>query len=501
MIFSFIHMADVHFDTPFASKDPDFRRFMRESTRLAFKAGVDLALREKVNAFLIAGDLFDNNTLSFATERFLTEQLNRLKDASINVYYSPGNHDPWGSSFRLGRISLPPNVHIFKTSEPETVPVVDVGGRTLALITGAGHEGNREGRNLAKLFPKRTSRDLPHIGLLHTMVTGTGGGEHERYAPSTLLDLVHKDYTYWALGHVHVRSVLSQNPMVVYSGNLIGRNSRETGPKGAYLVKIGADGRPRPTFHALAPVYRHDLAVGNLEEIGDLESLESELFNAITDYFDKKTQPGDPLLKLILEGPTPLFAELTNPEDQLTLTNLLKESLNLRFLEISARNLVRRTDPKLYREGPHVLSEVLSLLDTLKAGTPKDAASSEAPPGVRAMQRGVQEKGVRGKKAPEEGAPEATIAPTERPMESPTAAPTERPMESPTAAPTEKPMESPDAVADLLLKLAPEGFADKGRGLSKKRGLKKEQEVRYLRSLLEGLEYEAVARLVDGDEG
>ncbi|HZK18520.1 MAG TPA: exonuclease SbcCD subunit D, partial [Clostridia bacterium] len=378
MVFSFIHMADVHFDTPFASKDPAFRRFMRESTRAAFRAGVDLALRKKVNAFLIAGDLFDNNTLSFATERFLVEQLNRLKDADINVYYSPGNHDPWGSNFRLSQISWPANVHIFRTSEPETVPVVGEDGNTLALITGAGHEGNREGRNLAAAFPECSPKGVPHIGLLHTMVTGTSEGEHERYAPSTLPDLVQKGYTYWALGHVHVRSILSQNPMIVYSGNLMGRNSRETGAKGAYLVEVDTTGQPRINFHTLAPVCWHDLTVGNLDEIRDLEGLEREIFNIVTGYLDERAQYGDPLLKINLSGPTPLFAELDNEDDRQTLTDLLKESLNLRFLEISVKGLVRQVDPAEYREGPHVLSEVLSLLDTLKAGTPNKKASGAA---------------------------------------------------------------------------------------------------------------------------
>ena len=41
---------------------------------------MDLAVREDVQAVLIAGDLFDGNRLSFQTERFILEQARRLAD-------------------------------------------------------------------------------------------------------------------------------------------------------------------------------------------------------------------------------------------------------------------------------------------------------------------------------------------------------------------------------------------------------------------------------------
>jgi DNA repair exonuclease SbcCD nuclease subunit len=47
---------------------------------------------------------------------------------------------------------------------------------------------------------------------------------------------VNKGYEYWALGHVHTREVLHQDPWVVFPGNLQGRHMRETGPKGATLI-------------------------------------------------------------------------------------------------------------------------------------------------------------------------------------------------------------------------------------------------------------------------
>ena len=47
--------------------------------------------------------------------------------------------------------------------------------------------------------------------------------------PATLEQLVSHGYDYWALGHVHGFAVLSEAPHIVYSGNLQGRDPRETG--------------------------------------------------------------------------------------------------------------------------------------------------------------------------------------------------------------------------------------------------------------------------------
>lgn len=90
MGFRFLHLADVHLDTPFQSKDKQLRIYLRESIRKAFQKAVDIALSQRVNAVLIAGDLFDNETLSFATERFILEQMARLKDGKVMVFYAPG---------------------------------------------------------------------------------------------------------------------------------------------------------------------------------------------------------------------------------------------------------------------------------------------------------------------------------------------------------------------------------------------------------------------------
>lgn len=365
-MFRFLHMADVHLDTAFQNRDSEMRAYLRDSVREAFRAGVDLALSSGCHALLIAGDLFDNQTLSFATERFLLKEMSRLEEGDVKVFYAPGNHDPSGITYRASNIRWPSNVHVFARREPEAIPITDNEGNTRAVIVGAGHEGNRESENLARLFPT-ADNDVPHIGLLHALVTGSRGDtNHERYAPCTLDDFKGKGYKYWALGHIHIREVMSEDPYVVYSGNLLGRNPREVGSKGAYLVEIHDNKILKADFHHLAPLSWANLTVDNLDGTDNFERLQGLVTESVQESLEKNNLPGRIFLRLNLKGPCPLYQELNNKENIETLIEGLALALNLEYLEIKSDNLIPPINPNKYRDEPHILSTLLSILDSIK---------------------------------------------------------------------------------------------------------------------------------------
>jgi len=414
----FLHLADVHLDTVFLNRDPKLRLILRKALRDTFKGVGDLALASGCHAILIGGDLFDNQTLSFMTEKFLFTEMQRLAQGKVQVFYATGNHDPSGSRYRVTQLRWPDNVHIFSTHTPESYPLVNQEGQVLAQIVGAGHESSRVGENLAIQFPQvPTHEGVPYVALLHAMVTGNDNNtEHERYAPCSLKDLREKGYTYWALGHVHKRAILSENPYVVYPGNLMGRNAKESGSKGAYLVEIDDYGQVSLSFHALAPLCWLNMTLNNLKEAVSLEKLEQIIVSLVEKHLQEHPVEGKLFLRLKLEGICPMYRELMVPENLLALEESLRDFLSVEYLELEQEGLTPSFCPEQYKQETHVLSEVLTLLEKAK----KDE--------------------------------------------------------------------------NILLQLAPEDLA----GLPGNTELK--AKVEYLRSLLQGLDYEAVARLVEVDE-
>ena len=89
-----VHAADIHLDTPYRRHDEAVRARLREAGREAFTRLIDLALERQADALLIAGDLFDNELLTLATERVLVDELTRATGAGLTVVYATGNHDP-----------------------------------------------------------------------------------------------------------------------------------------------------------------------------------------------------------------------------------------------------------------------------------------------------------------------------------------------------------------------------------------------------------------------
>jgi len=79
-----------------------------------------------------------------------------------------------------------------------------------------------------------------NIGLMHTSLDGALG--HDLYAPCKLADLQAAGFRYWALGHIHRRSVVSGDTTVVMPGIPQGRDINEAGAKSATLVTIADDG-------------------------------------------------------------------------------------------------------------------------------------------------------------------------------------------------------------------------------------------------------------------
>jgi exonuclease SbcD len=89
---SLLHLSDVHLGARHADMG-DLAVQQRERQQAAFARAIDVALREHVDAVLIAGDLFDSNAQPRrAVERAVAE-LGRLTGAGIHVVIIPGTHD------------------------------------------------------------------------------------------------------------------------------------------------------------------------------------------------------------------------------------------------------------------------------------------------------------------------------------------------------------------------------------------------------------------------
>jgi len=239
--FCFVHAADVHLDSPFSSMKLDSLEAAEAfagAARASLRGIARVCIEEGARFLVLSGDVFDSEQRSLRAQHELWAILSSLAERGVHTYVAFGNHDSlsgWRSAF-----SWPEQVHFFGP-EVSTYPVI-AGGREIARVSGISYPQPSVADNLSLAFRKNPG-DPFTVGVLHCNVGGDV--RHANYAPCALSDLEASGIDYWALGHVHEPWILrAESPAVVYPGCAQGRNPRETGAHGCFVVSVagGDDG-------------------------------------------------------------------------------------------------------------------------------------------------------------------------------------------------------------------------------------------------------------------
>jgi exonuclease SbcD len=327
-----VHAADIHLDSPLRGlgrlRDKNLVSDLRNATRLAFQNLVELVVKRKADALVLAGDLYDGDSEDYATARFFVEQMSILNDAQIPVFMVAGNHD--AASVITKALTLPDNVTAFSTAKPQTVVREDLG----LAVHGQGFATKAVVQNLARNYPEPVA-GMVNVGVLHTSVAGYSG--HDPYAPCSVADLQSKGYEYFALGHIHARQVLCTDATTAaFSGNLQGRHVRETGAKGAYVVTLEPGESADLEFVEL-DVARWEHITIDVTPFEDLESVLAGVRGALTSK--RQEASGKPLVaRLTLSGSSKAAYQLADSVRVTTELEILANDLDVALEKIRNRS-------------------------------------------------------------------------------------------------------------------------------------------------------------------
>jgi exonuclease SbcD len=365
--FRFLHLADLHLETHFGG-NADTRARLRRATLEAFEAAVDFAIEHALHAVLVAGDLYDDPLLSIQTELALDRQVQKLQDAGVWFVAACGNHDPGGPRHRSSALRLERSpdgerrdrVHIFRDRRAGAVTVTDREAEGVGIVVGAGHANATEQLNLASEFP-RVASALPVVGLLHTHVSGArSASSHDRYAPSGQEDFEGPEFSYWALGHIHLRQRAVSGRPVHYAGNLQGRNPRETGEKGGLVVEAHAGVPAEPRFVRFAPVRWERIRVDSLPDSASAATLAARL----AEHIDRLGSRSDEIaVRIELAGDTPLAPQLRVREQLEDLERDLAARSGAVEVQLRDVGVRRPVDRGALRSTPSALALALDLME------------------------------------------------------------------------------------------------------------------------------------------
>ncbi len=409
--FTIIHAADLHLGAPFkgisASSEGGFfpsnlKDTLVQATYDALGRLVRLCLEIRPHALLLAGDLYNPEGGGLKSLNALKQACQRLEEAGIPVLMLHGNHD---AANLQPSWAWPDNVHIFQADQAESVPlfsekgIIRLGGPIdeghipgldadcLAVVHGISHAQEKVSENLSLTVSRHVQKIaglLPpsawKIGLLHCAVGEKASEGEKPYAPCSMEDLARTPVDYWALGHIHKRGMVTQNPLAWYSGNSQGMHINETGPKGCLIVTFAPGLSPEVSFCSLASVEWHQLDYTAAQN-ANLSALQEDLLNLV----EKRTvdrrdaQLKGLVIRLRINGRTGLDGWLREKTGELQAQ--IQAALNEFHPFVWVKDIVIETSPALDLEkalaSPGLVGETLNRITNAQGSVQSGAASGE----------------------------------------------------------------------------------------------------------------------------
>jgi DNA repair exonuclease SbcCD nuclease subunit len=234
---SILHTADWQIGKAFGAFNDETRVVLARQRLATIETIAKVARDERVDAVLVAGDVFDMGAVRDETIR---RTLNALAAFAGPWVLLPGNHDaavaesPWT---RIPRLSAPGNVIL--ATEPNPIPLLD---QRLTILP-APLQRRREAIDLTRWFDDAESAPgAIRIGLAHGSVTGLLPGAADAANPIAADRAERARLDYLALGDWH--GTLEVNARTWYAGTPEADRFKANDQGNVLIVRIEAPGVP-----------------------------------------------------------------------------------------------------------------------------------------------------------------------------------------------------------------------------------------------------------------
>lgn len=225
----FIHMADVHFDSPFtvlASRE-NLANERRLEQRKAFADTIEYIKENQIPFLFISGDLYEQKYIRKSTIEYINNLFKEIPNAQI--FISPGNHDPFLINSFYNTFEWNNNVTIFN-SEIKIIETAE------ADIYGFGFtDFYCENSQIEKINIK--NKNKINILITHGSLDASKTLDMQ-YNPLNSNKLKEIGFDYVALGHIHKANYEENKNNFIYPGSLISFGFDELGEHGFLDVEI-----------------------------------------------------------------------------------------------------------------------------------------------------------------------------------------------------------------------------------------------------------------------
>lgn len=267
----FLHVSDLHLGIKLMDVD------LIEDQKYILEKIIKVAVDKKVDAILIAGDVYDRIMPRVEATSLLDEFLTKLCENNIAVFMISGNHDQVERLSFGSKIFKNSNIYIserYSKSQKQVVVSDEFGNINIYLLpfvkpinikTEFGVENDISYDAAIKMAIDNFGIDYTkrNIILSHQFIAGSKVCESESFSvggSDQVAGSHFENFDYVALGHLHTPQIVSKNVHIRYSGSPIKLSFSEVKlDKVAILIDIKEKGNIDIESIVLNPM--HDMAV------------------------------------------------------------------------------------------------------------------------------------------------------------------------------------------------------------------------------------------------
>lgn len=227
----FVHIADLHLDSPFTSLNVkgDMGDIRRIEQRKVFQKIIDYIKENNIDYLLISGDLYENEYVKKSSIDYINSLFKQIPNTKI--FISPGNHDPYIMNSYYDTYEFAENVYIFR-GEIEKVELEDANIYGMAFTSF--YMDNDE---INKFILPISSK--PNIFVVHCDLNGSKDENGFSYNPVNESKLKSLNFDYIALGHIHTTNfTMGKENKIVYPGSPLSLGFDELGNHGMIVGEI-----------------------------------------------------------------------------------------------------------------------------------------------------------------------------------------------------------------------------------------------------------------------
>lgn len=249
MSYRFMQISDINFDS-ITEYNTRINKVLTEKKYEAFNSSIKIAIEKEIDAYIICGNLYDDQNLSFNSAKVISQGFKRLQKAGIVILYAHGFSDKSQLFAPIKDMVIDFDYGLSKWDFSASVESESL------TVWGSGYSDDLIA--MTSTIPRKATSQ-PVIGIMYIDESKYSDDEVDQIYEN----LKRTSFSYWALGGGETFKIIGEKEDIIHTCKPVKFDEKN---KGAVIVKITNKGKIKTKKISLTDVVVHKVRLDNVED-------------------------------------------------------------------------------------------------------------------------------------------------------------------------------------------------------------------------------------------